>query len=120
MSDVRINTSRQPTTMSDLAYVKLIKSSCGLWPSFEPTRQVRLGDYGYIDRGSLTLQVEGNIFDEGAAERCGVRAAPVGKAQTSEIYKSDKTRIYETDNEADVYASVPLLGLAQTYVERGR
>ncbi|EIN12911.1 hypothetical protein PUNSTDRAFT_118568 [Punctularia strigosozonata HHB-11173 SS5] len=86
--------------MSDLVYIKLIKKSCGLWPSFEPTRRVKLGDYGYIDQGSLVFQIEGNIFDEGCALKCGVQApsAP-GKAETTEVYKNDKTYINEVDSD---------------------
>lgn len=48
-------------------YVELIFQNSGLYPSFEPSRIVEVGDYGTIDKATGRFISEGNIFDNQAS-----------------------------------------------------
>ncbi|KAI5894535.1 uncharacterized protein SCHCODRAFT_02698625 [Schizophyllum commune H4-8] len=88
-------------------YVDLIFRQSGCFANWDPTTVLRVGDYGTVRENDGELDVQGNIYDDGFAEKYGLQLPkPVANTPSGEyVICSDGVR--QTSLSSDIQLAVP-------------
>ena len=84
-------------------YVQLIFEKYRSYPAWEPSREVRVGDYGWVSKDNGEFRKKGNLFEDGlAGEKSVVKN---GKEQEEYCLQTDRARSLHLDGEVGVYVT---------------
>ncbi|KDR70879.1 hypothetical protein GALMADRAFT_812426 [Galerina marginata CBS 339.88] len=99
---------------SSRKFIDLIRKASSKWASWDPGHEIKVGDYGKIDKISGEFDRKGNIYDdthiytdENIAKR--VKDNPPKLASREDKYIATSPRVIRSDLESDAEAKVPEL-----------
>jgi hypothetical protein len=88
---------RSASLTTNQQYVHLIRQSGGgLFARHNPTSsQVKLGDYGYIDKNSAEFNYKGNVFDNNNIP------VPIFGAKEEKSFRSSSVKSFSIDTKVE-------------------
>lgn len=83
-------------------YVDLIFRQSGCFANWDPTTVLRVGDYGTVRVNDGELDVLGNIYDDGFAEKYGLQLPPPVTNTPSGEYVICSDGVRQTSLSSDI------------------
>jgi hypothetical protein len=82
-ADLRPQTTFQTDDMRARKFTDLIRQTSSKWANWDPTIEIKVGDYGMINRQSGNLEVQGSIYDAAFQESLNQQGFTLDLSDTS-------------------------------------